>query len=230
MRTDTGIIGFNEKIGGGFPEFSTILIKGPAGIGKTTFCNQFIYQGLKKNEAAIYMSFNAPPEDVKENMKKFGWNIEGKIVLFIDVYSWQSGTMATEKYVINDPADLNEFNIKIFKAIKELSDKNLKRCCVDALSTLFVYIPSDLALKFVSSLFARLKTSKITSLATLEKDVLDTRVVAILESLTDGTIDLGFDPTEGTQRLIRIVRMKNTKVSSLNWMEFEIRDNGIRVI
>lgn len=229
MRVDTGIKNFNDKLEGGLPEDSTILLTGPPGIGKTTFCNQFIYQGLKQNEAAISILFNAHPGDIKKSMKRFGWNTEGKIILFIDVYSWQTGKMITDKYTISNPADLNEFNIKIFKAIKELQDKNLKRCCIDALSTLFVYIPSDLALKFVSALFAKLKTTKITSLVTIEKDVLDPKTVAVIQSLTDGMIDLNYDPTKTTQRLIRIDRMKDTK-HFLNWMKFDIGDNGITVV
>jgi KaiC/GvpD/RAD55 family RecA-like ATPase len=137
--------------------------------------------------------------------------------------------LITDKYTIINPADLNEFNIKIFKAINELQDKNLKRCCIDALSTLFVYIPPDLALKFVSSLFAKLKAIKITSLITIEKDVLDPKTVAVLESLTDGMVELNYDPIKMTQRLIRVDRMKDTK-HPLTWMKFGIGDNGIMVV
>lgn len=228
MRICTGIENLDEKIEGGIPQYTSILLFGPPGSGKTTFCNQFIYQGLKQNEAAIYVLFNALPEEIKESMKKFGWNIEGKIIIFLDAYSWQTGGTLRGKYIISNLADLNEFNIKISEAIKELQDKNLSRCCVDALSTLFLYTPADLAIKFTSLLIAKLKKAKVTSLIVLEKGVLDSKTVTTLESITDGTIEFGFDPSNPTQKLIRIVRMKDTK-PFIRWSKLNITDRGIVV-
>jgi KaiC/GvpD/RAD55 family RecA-like ATPase len=37
MRVTTGITGFDELIEGGFPKERTIILRGPAGSGKTTF-------------------------------------------------------------------------------------------------------------------------------------------------------------------------------------------------
>ena len=69
MRISTGIENLDAKIEGGIPQYSSTLILGPPGTGKTTFCNQFIYHGLKQNESAIYILFNALPEDVKSSME-----------------------------------------------------------------------------------------------------------------------------------------------------------------
>jgi KaiC/GvpD/RAD55 family RecA-like ATPase len=228
MRVSSGIMNLDEKIDGGIPPVSSVLLVGSPGSGKTTFCNQFAYWGIEKDESVIYIVFSERPKDVKDHMKKFGWNLEGKIVIFIDVYSWQAGGDEKGRYSINNPADLNEFNIKISEAINELQDKNLKRCCVDALSTLFLYIPSDLAIRFSSLLFAKLKAANITTLTVLEKDVLDTKTLAMLSSFTDGMIELGFDPTNKNQRLMRIERMKDTKPIS-KWMKFDITEKGIIV-
>ncbi|MCS7106348.1 MAG: hypothetical protein NZ942_03460 [Candidatus Aenigmarchaeota archaeon] len=228
MRVPTGIENLDKKIEGGIPEFSSILLVGPPGSGKTTFCNQFIYKGLSQNEAAIYILFNAPPEEVKRSMERFGWHIEGKIIVFIDVYSWQVGGIEKDTYIINNPADLNEFNIKISQAIKDLQDKNLKRCCIDAISTLYLYVPKDLCTKFSSVLFAKLKSSKITSISTVEKDVIEQKDVVTLEALTDGTIELGFDPTAYTQRVMWIRRLKDTKLPT-EALRFVITDKGIVV-
>ncbi|RLF77630.1 hypothetical protein DRN32_07675 [Thermococci archaeon] len=224
MRVETGIEGLDKLIEGGFPEKSSILLLGPAGSGRTTFSNQFLYHGLEKGEAAIYILFNAPPQQVKEEMKKFGWNIEGKIIIFIDVYSWRTGG-SEEKYVINDPTDLNTFNIAVSQAIKELEGKNLKRCSIDSLSTLFLYVPSDLCIRFSSVLLAKLKKAGTTQLVIIDKGAHDEKILASLNSITDGTIEL--DIRDG-ERVMRVARMRATK-HPLEPFRFRITDKGIVV-
>lgn len=222
MRVKVGIKDLDEKLEGGLPENSSVLVIGGVDFGKTILCNQFIYQGLKQGEAAIYISFEAPPKKIRDQMKKFGWDIEGKIIIFIDAYSWKTGGVEN-KYAINDIADLNEFIIKVLEAIRELTNKNLKRSAVDCLSELFTYIPSDLALKFITNLLAKLEIkAKTTQLLTLEKGVHEPNIVASLEMITDGTIDLDMRENE---RFLRLTRMKDIKSSE--WMKFEITDKGI---
>jgi len=223
MSIKFGIKNLDEKLEGGLPENSSVLVIGGAGFGKSIICNQFIYQGLKEGEAAIYITFEAPPKKIKNQMKKFGWDIEGKIIIFIDAYSWKTGGVEN-KYAINDIADLNEFIIKVLEAIRELENKKLKRAAVDCLSELFSYVPSDLAVKFITNLLAKLKIkAKTTQLLTLEKGVHDPTIIANLEMITDGTIDLNM---KGNERFLRLTKMKGVKHTS-EWMKFEITDKGI---
>ena len=45
VRTPTGIPGFDEIIGGGFPPERVVLILGEPGAGKTILCSQYLYNG-----------------------------------------------------------------------------------------------------------------------------------------------------------------------------------------
>lgn len=226
-RVRTYIKNFDEKIEGGFPKPSAIMVLGPPGSGKTTFCNQFIYNGLKKGEAALYITFYATPREIKDRMKKFGWEIEGKIIVFIDAYSWKAGGELVDKYVIRQPTDLNEFNIKVSEAIREYKEKNLKRCTIDSLSQLFLYVPADLALRFTSVLLGKLKLNDITSTVVVEGGMHDQTTLNALNTLTDGCIELGYSEML-QKRIMRIARMVNTK-HELDWFGFEITDKGVEV-
>jgi KaiC/GvpD/RAD55 family RecA-like ATPase len=227
MRVKTYIKGFDEKIEGGFPQPSSIMVFGPPGSGKTTFCNQFIYNGLKIGEAALYITLSAPPTEIKDSMKKFGWKIEGKIIVFIDAYSWKLGGKVVDKYTIKQPSDLNEFNIKVSEAIREYKDKNLKRGTIDSLSHLFLYVPSDLALRFTSVLLGKLKLNGITHTVVVEGGMHDQATLNALNALTDGCIELSYSDVL-QKRIMRIVRMINTK-HELDWFGFQITDKGIEV-
>jgi len=54
----------------------TVLVNGEPGSGKTTFGIQFLHQGATKhNEAGLHVTLDEDPEDIKQNMKAFGWDI-----------------------------------------------------------------------------------------------------------------------------------------------------------
>lgn len=220
-RVKTGIEGLDNYIQGGFPPSSSILLIGPPGSGKTIFCNQFIYHGLTQGEAAIYIVFDAPPNQIKESMEKFGWEIRGKIIIFVDVYSWKTGGVS-ETYSISDPTDLNNFNITLSKAIKELQEKNLKfRTAIDSLSTLFLYVPEDLCIKFASIILAKFKRAESTQLVVINEGVLSKMAMIKLNSITDGTIRLNVD--EKGERTLKIERMRETRHTLKN-LKFKIID------
>ena len=71
----------------GFEKGSTILISGGCGTGKSTFCMQSIYNGIKKGEKAVYILFEESPEKLKRHMQaNFGWDLhkmekEGKLAI-----------------------------------------------------------------------------------------------------------------------------------------------------
>lgn len=76
-RVKSCITGLDELMGGGFPQKQLILLTGTSGTGKTTFCTQFVYNGVKKfGENGVYLTLEEPIESIKENAKTFGWDFE----------------------------------------------------------------------------------------------------------------------------------------------------------
>ena len=83
----TGIPGFDSILSAGIKKNSSILVSGPPGSGKTIFGLQFIYSGAKEfEEPGVYISLSQSVEEIKNDCKAFGWNMEeliskGKILL-----------------------------------------------------------------------------------------------------------------------------------------------------
>ena len=72
VKLTTGCSGLDYMLGGGFPSNRIFLVRGGPGAGKTTFCVQFIMEGLKKNEPGIFVTFEEPLDLIKKNMLLFG--------------------------------------------------------------------------------------------------------------------------------------------------------------
>ena len=74
-RIETGIEGLDDLIDGGFPEGSVSLISGGTGTGKTTFCNQFLMQGIENGQKCLYISTEEPVEAIKDDAIVFDWDL-----------------------------------------------------------------------------------------------------------------------------------------------------------
>ncbi len=231
-----GIEGLNKLIGGGIPRRTILLLSGVPGVGKTVFCQQFIYEGLKNGEYGIYLTMDESPEDVKERMKIFGWDVteyekKGQLV-FIDCYSWRLGELSGSKsrFALSSPTDINQLNrivIEGQREVQKFSDKG--RVVLDSLSTLVMYAGLEPVFKFTQVFAARAKQQNNTGLLVLEEGVHDEKLSNALQYTTDGVIEFRmYEDDSNIKRQLRILRMKFAKHFA-NWVDFEITDNGITI-
>lgn len=120
-RVATGISGFDDLVEGGFPEGTNILLTGVPGAGKTMFGLEYLYRGALKGEAGIYISTDSSLPMIRQQAKRFGWDVEslekkGKL-MFLQV-------------------PLDEVKFDLFKLIeKAKNDIDAKRIVFDNLAT-----------------------------------------------------------------------------------------------
>ena len=78
--TKTGIGGFDSISDGGIKKSRSIVLCGNPGTGKTTFGIQFIYLGIEHfDEEGVYVSLSHNLEEIKDDVKSFGWDLQEKI-------------------------------------------------------------------------------------------------------------------------------------------------------
>ena len=76
MRVPTGQPKLDSLMEGGFLKNNVYLITGGTGTGKTIFCLQFLWEGLKRGEPCVYLSLEEEPEDIKADARQFGWDLD----------------------------------------------------------------------------------------------------------------------------------------------------------
>jgi KaiC domain protein len=75
-RVMFGIEGLDAMLSGGLLERSVCAIVGTYGTGKTTFALQFVYEGLKQGEKAVFISLDERVEMIHKDIERKGWDLE----------------------------------------------------------------------------------------------------------------------------------------------------------
>lgn len=97
-RIASGINGLDVLVKGGFPKWSTILVSGTPGTGKTILSLQYLVNGIiKSDEKGVYVSLEEDVERIKRYIySTFGWHLdelekENKLILVkSDIYDFEN--------------------------------------------------------------------------------------------------------------------------------------------
>ncbi len=232
-RVPTGIAGFDELCGGGLLRNRTYLVSGPAGAGKTIFGLQYIYNGITKyGENGIIIATEERPEQIRENVKMFGWDFgaledEGKLAI-VDACSTKIGIPSHEKYVDVRPFDMRSMMDQII-AIQD--DIDAKRSVVDGTTSIGFYLqdPAKIRVELLK-LSTTLEILGLTSIMTCE--IVDENMPSrfgVETFVTEGTILMYYKRTDSVRvRSIEIFKMRGSDHSK-NIHPYEITTNGIVV-
>jgi len=129
-RIRTGIFGFDEIIGGGFPYPAMILLVGESGTGTTVFGLRMLWEALKNDLSCAYFAVERPINHVMQQLQNFGWDVsryekEG-MFQFVDGYK-------IIKSYIRDSALLA--NIDILNIYQEIMDQ--QKALIPSMNILF---------------------------------------------------------------------------------------------
>jgi len=75
-RLSTGVPGLDESLEGGIPKGFAVIVTGPPGTGKSTFCMQFLMAGARNDEKCLFFSFEERMDQLVQHFMRFGWDIE----------------------------------------------------------------------------------------------------------------------------------------------------------
>ena len=239
QRIKTGLEGLDRLIEGGFPKNSITLISGPPGGGKSIFCFQFLYEGIKNGEKCLFLTLDKQVEGLLVQAKNIGFDfqpaIEKNLMKFLYlninkkfVYESMTNEILSGQYsriVLDSITPLSE--MPIFIRNTEDSSLDINMVNTEELPEGANLPTRRLHLRFIMS---ALESSKSTALVTSELPVGSSLLSrdGISEFLADGVITLSLDPTMDRRKL-SIMKMRNTK-HTLKPQDIIIETGGIKIV
>lgn len=222
----------SAKLVEGVVPASSLLLIGPSGVGKTIFCKQFVYNGLIKGEACIYVATSESPKEIENSMKSFGFEVTSykasNMFRIIDCYSWKSGGASSTDWVIANPGDLAVVSMTIENALRGLNNVRLVFDSITGLTSTCRYNLAFFS-KFLEILVAKIKNLNGNSIFVVAPEAHDQQFISYLRQIFDGTLEMKEDESgKEIKRLLRLFSLKGA-AHKTHWTPFEITNHGIAV-
>ena len=231
QKLPTGIASFDVIAKGGLPRNRTTLLSGTAGSGKTVFAMQFLAAGIRDaNEHGVFVTFEESAEDIRKNMRSFGWDLAGwerdGRLAFVDA-SPDPGVDIVESGAF----DLGALLARVEHAVRKV---NARRVSVDSLGAMFSqFSDQSLVRRELFRIASALKSIGVTAVLTAERteDYGPVARFGVEEFIADNVMVLrNVLSEENRRRTIEILKFRGTDHQKGEFPFTIVPDGGLVVI
>ncbi|PNX49059.1 MAG: hypothetical protein BV457_02550 [Thermoplasmata archaeon M9B1D] len=238
-RIKTGVQGLDQIIEGGLPKKSITLVSGPPGGGKSIFCFQFLWEGVKNGEKSLFLTLDKKPEGLIVQAKELGFDFKSAIENNLIKFEFLNINQKFVYEAMTNEILSGDYERIVLDSITPLSEMPIFMRKMDGLdSEIEIANPQDypegvalptrrIHLRYILN---ALESSSSTSVVTSELPIGSSYLSrdGISEFLADGVITLSFDPTMD-RRKMSVMKMRNTK-HTLKPQNIIINDGGIKFV
>jgi circadian clock protein KaiC len=129
----TGIAGLDDVLGGGLTRDRLYLIEGKPGSGKTTVALQFLMEGVRQGESALYVTLSESEEEIHAVAATHGWSLEG--VAIRELVPTAESLQPDEQYTMFHPSEV-ELSVTTKRILDDVEKFKPRRLAFDSLSEL----------------------------------------------------------------------------------------------
>ncbi|VTU02657.1 circadian clock protein : Putative circadian clock protein, KaiC OS=Pedosphaera parvula (strain Ellin514) GN=Cflav_PD2769 PE=4 SV=1: KaiC: KaiC [Gemmataceae bacterium] len=170
----TGVGGLDQVLAGGLPKNRLYLIEGGAGAGKTTLALQFLLEGVRLKEPALYVVTAEARDEVEQAAASHGWTFDGVEVLELQAPAGDAD--GDEQYTVFHPSE-----VQLDEATKVLVE------ALDRVRPVRVVIDSITGLRLLAQTPARYRQQVLLLKRALARHG---ATVLLLDDLAEHTRDL----------------------------------------
>jgi circadian clock protein KaiC len=222
----TGVIGFDDVLGGGFERGRSYLIEGTPGTGKTTFALDFLRTGAAAGERCLYITLSETENELRSAATGHGWDVGGIELFELVPPENLLDDEQQQSLLYSSDLELGETTKRIFEAFERVRPH---RVVLDSLSEIRLLAQSSLRYRrqilALKHFFAKSGVT-VLMLDDLTTDVNDKTV----HSVAHGVVRLEeLAPEYGAERRrLRVVKYRGRRFRG-GFHDFAIHTGGVRV-
>jgi circadian clock protein KaiC len=137
----TGIAGLDNILGGGLTQDRVYLIEGEPGTGKTTTGLQFLVEGAKHGESAVYITLAETADELRSVAQSHGWDL--KDIHIQEVLPSENLLLPEAQYTMFHPSEV-EMGSTTQRILTVIEERKPTRVVLDSLSELQLLADSPL--------------------------------------------------------------------------------------
>jgi KaiC/GvpD/RAD55 family RecA-like ATPase len=224
LRMRSGVPGFDELTQGGIPKGISCIVGGSSGAGKTTFCAQLLYEGVRKyKEKGLFVTLETTPH---------------KLFQFMSVFKWDFKKMEKDKKIViitMDPFQMHKLGGSETLAsllYNKVEDSGVKRLVIDSLDVFDLLYKDPFEKRVaVHNLVTKLEEtdSNLFMISEVDTSSPDINLDKLPTSVVDGIIML-YNLRSGNtrQRAVEVLKMRGT-AHNKEMHPFKMVPTGIKI-
>ncbi len=184
------------------PKESLILLSGPPGAGKSTFCHQVVANSIVAERPIIFVTSEQSPAEVLKLLTQTGMD-QPMGLNFVDAFTETVGLTTTERAatVYANCADLNSLSIAISK-IQERTGSRGALLVFDSLTTPYLFSGQEVV-KFVRLFLSRFTSEGNAVLALVDEGCGKEEDMVAMMSIADGILKMEI---KEDSRIVNVVK------------------------
>jgi circadian clock protein KaiC len=222
----TGIVGLDDILGGGFAPYRLYLVEGDPGSGKTTLALQYAIEGVRREEAGVYITLNETKAELQDVAASHGWSLDGLEI--VELVAEEQELEPDNQYTMFQPSEiqLGETTKAILAEVERIKPK---RVVIDSLSELRLLAQSALRYRRQILALKQFFASRKCTVLLLDDKTFEVSDLQ-LQSIVTGVLTLEhLSPEYGAERRrLRVKKLRGQKFRG-GLHDFNIATGGLVV-